>query len=264
MHSILSGIGWVLRIIAKGFGWIFYGIGMVLREIYRRTPASTWKTKVIVVCATFALSFATVLFFPTVLDFGTYSDGYVMGTMTNWGGHNFNVAKITEGNLQLGLGGKNWPFSSDTATQKKYAGFDGKAVVIHFHEVMFQLTRWSGNTNIRVIDVTPVDQTKIAADCGHSATGGLKDNFQKGYLVMAEYKGYIFKSYEIGVQHVAFGTDEPLKFSLQGPGFYSCAQEFMTGATSANVLYSEAMVRNYFANDTSEIVSGIQSVTNLH
>lgn len=92
----------------------------------------------------------------------TYSEGVRAGVLTRFAKKGF-VAKTWEGQLNLNLGtvavqNTYWYFTvKDESTAKKLEGLEGKAVQLHYKQIIHQFW-WQGDTNIFVDSVKVINE----------------------------------------------------------------------------------------------------------
>ncbi len=214
-------------------------------------------------------------------DWGTYSEGYRMGMIHDWGPdrqHFYDVFATNEGQMFLGyqstawtnpVTGKEenpWKFSSSTSALKRYEPVTlGRQVVVHYRQVLWQWNMLDGQTDYRVIDVAPIDPSLAPDHCGditENASGYIDRRSAPfaGRLVKSSTKGNLAKSYEQLIQlGDSGGKFRPM--SILDPKIKECADLFVRSGVMAVIHYDLSRMRiNTLARDTNYNIIGIERV----
>ena len=244
----------------------------------------------LIVAGALSLAAATSPVHPAqALDAGTYSDGYRMGIITKWSLRGSLVLKTGEGEMQLGndasppavftdkdgkpiLGSDGkpkqrnpWLFSSDADTYRQNcqnaacSNWLGIPVVVHYRQVLLQLNNWGGDTDYRVLDITPVDPSLNPPACGKQDVGSAisrSDGGRFGMIVKVSRKGNLAKSWEATL---LFGN-QFRDVSISDEAIANCALDFMRAGAKMIAVYDESYLRNPLARDTNYDLRGIVPV----
>lgn len=275
-----------VKFIGKGIAAVCLGIFASLRWYYTWLVSSffglsnhlkLWFAAPAGIAALFPVFvFGLLLAYPFHPDFGTFSDGYRMGTITDFGPVGYWITTY-EGEMHLGYNSQPWNDPDDPSTPEnpwKFSAYGSsyrayqtlpprKHVVAHYHQPLFRLNFLDGNTDYRVLETVPVDPKLAPEQCGdvvqHRGMLDIRSGMPTGYLVKDSEKGVLTKSWEIQIQK-GDGGGTPMNLSITDPKIKACADLFIKSGLLAQFNYDTTLVRNPTQQDTSHTVVGIRRV----
>jgi len=205
-------------------------------------------------------------------DLGTYSDGYRMGTITDFGPKGVFITTY-EGDMHLGYNSQPWndPDTGIPSNPWKYSAYASayhaylnmppkKHVYVYYNQVWLQLNKWSGLTDYRVLSVAPTDPSLAPAQCGDMTPRSYMSGLPTGYLVKDSEKGNtpFTKTWEIQIQK-GDGGGSPMNLSITDPALKACADLFVKSGVLAQFNYDTSLIPNP-QRDTYHSVIGIRRV----
>jgi hypothetical protein len=215
-------------------------------------------------------------------DIGVWSDGYRMGTINEWGAdrvHWYDPITTYEGEMFLGhlsTGGtwispvtheeeQPWRFSSSAGVMDEYRPKTfGHEVWVHYHQPLWRLNKWNGETNYRVFDVEEVDLSLAPDKCGNvSSNGGIFDRRAipiTGHMVKVSDTGstHLTASYEARIQKGDQGNTFQ-DMSISSTEIRDCAVKFLKSGAQITVFYDQTYTRSA-SNPTADTLLNIVGI----
>lgn len=153
-----------------------------------------------------------------------------------------------------------WAFSASREQFRDYEGLEGKLVAIEYRRIMHRWHSWKGDTNYRLLGMSPVDPKLGDVEGVEVKRGGLRSSGRRvGRLVKVTHKGIGVKSWEVTVQEAGTGNNF-VDMSMIDDEIVDAAVAYLRSGRLLSIGYVETLIRNPLNRDTNYAITALKPV----